>query len=470
VATATAMLCGADVVGPVDTGCLTTYCLAFRRAKDQAMIYALWRVNGTVDATIKVRGAQPVITDAMGNPTSCRVKGGAITVKLSSSPVWLTGVEQIDGFAFAAPRYSEAPAKITRPLPAFTAEQWAQDGSEDKAYAYNHFGIRRIPDANLKAEFGQGEPGHAEAVAITLPVEPGDPSSPGYAGASRPMATRYGQLKLRQPVTIPGKAQALGVWIKGNSSWGRVVYQCRDARGETWTSVGTKDDWNCDDTHAWSYVSFEGWRYVRFPLPGNQPWDSARDLESTWWGSHGGDGIVDLPLTLEKIIVEARNEVPYLGAMKLVPDRSYKLAGLVAEYETAENTTDQPVAANKIRQPLPEWKGPDLNPIATLAATGVGTAPAINGFAEPPHFNDGRSMLIRFEQNPVLSYNLYLGRYPDGRGAELLVGGVKDNQPVSGLRPETRMYLFLTAVDADKKESKPSAAFELITHDNFAEK
>jgi hypothetical protein len=32
------------------------------------------------------------------------------------------------------------------------------------------------------------------------------------------------------------------------------------------------------------------------------------------------------------------------------------------------------------------------------------------------------------------------------------------------------MYLFLTAAGADKAESKPSKAFELVTHDNFAEK
>ena len=55
-------------------------------------------------------------------------------------------------------------------------------------------------------------------------------------------------------------------------------------------------------------------------------------------------------------------------------------------------------------------------------------------------------------------------------GAELLASGVEDKQLVTGLRPETTMYLFLTAVNVDKKESKPSAAFQLITHDNFAEK
>jgi hypothetical protein len=179
---------------------------------------------------------------------------------------------------------------------------------------------------------------------------------------------------------------------------------------------------------------------------------------------------VDLPLALEKIIVEARNEVPVLGEMKLIAERSYKLAGLVAEYEAEENVTDQAVAANTLRMPLPEWAGPAENPIARLTAEGAGAAPAIRQFAEPPHFNDGRSMLIRFDQDPALTYHLYLSRFADGRGADLLVKGVKDGQAVTGLRPEMKMYLFLTTLGVDKKESKPSKAFELVTHDNFAEK
>jgi hypothetical protein len=460
IATLTTMLCGADVVGPVDTGCLTTYCLAFRRAKDQRLIFALWRVNGSCETTLKVRGNQPIVTDAMGNARACRTKDGAFTVALTCSPVWLTGIDGIEAFAFAAPRYSEAPATIARPLAGMTAEQWTYDGGADPAYASNHFAICRITDPNLKVEFGQAESEHPDALAVTLSVEPGD----------RPLATRYGQLKPKQPVAIPGKAGALGIWIKGNSSWGRVVYQCRDAKGEIWTSVGTKDDWNCDDTHAWSYVSFEGWRYVRFPLPGSQPWDGARDLEMTWWGCRAGDGIVDLPLTLEKIVVEARNEVPYLGDMKLVPNRSYKLAGLVAEYETEENASGTVVAQNQLRQPQPVWSGPSENPIAKLMVDGAGPAPTLKGFEEPTHFNDGRRMVIRFDAAEGFTGNLYLSRFPDGRGAELFAGGLKDGATVVGFRPAIPVYLFLTAVGKDKKESQPSAACALVTQDKFSEK
>ena len=485
IATMTAMLCGADPLGGIDTGCLTTYAMAFQRAQDKAKIFALWRVRGQAAVKIKVRGSVAVVTDAMCNATQLPVKDGAISVTLSPTPIWLTGVEQIDGFELAKPTYADAPGKITHALVEMTEDFWQYDGAEDKEYDHNNFGIRRITDPNLKAEFGQGEDGHADAVAITLPVEPGN----------RPLANRYGTLKLKKPVEIPGKAQALGIWIKGNSSWGRVIYQLRDAKGQLWTSIGSTDSWNCDDPKAWSYVNFEGWRYVRFPLPGNHPWDQARELETTGWGSNGGKGVVahsnpntkstagwsshssddvvGLPLKLEKIIVEARNEVPYLGEMKLVQDRSYKLSQLTVEYAAENDAQPAAAAQNNVCMPIPEWAGPPDNLISKLTATGTRAAPSITGFTEPPHFNDGRQMNIQITDTAEpagVSYNLYLAMFPDGRGAQLLTAGVKPGALVSGFKPETPMYLFLTAVGLDKNESKPSKGFKLITHDKFLEK
>ena len=217
-------------------------------------------------------------------------------------------------------------------------------------------------------------------------------------------------------------------------------------------------------------MNFDGWRYVRFPLPGTHPYDSARELETTWWGSSGGDGVVDLPLTLEKIIVEARNEVPWLGEMKTVPVRSYKLSQLVAEYASEENATPAILAKYKPRMPLPVWTGPAENLLAKLNAEGAGPAPELREFTEPTHFNDGRRMIVHFDEAADRKYNLYLSIYPDGRGADLLKAAVKSGDQVTGFKPETPMYLFLTSVGADKKESKASKAFKLITHDNFAEK
>jgi hypothetical protein len=467
IATATSMLCGADPAGTVDTGSLSAYCMAFDKmqAGKKEKMYALWRVRGTCQAILKFDGvpsAKPAVTDSMGNTRTLVPRDGTIFVTLSSSPVWVTGI-QISSITLDTPKYDTTPAAITRPLAKMTTDTWTYDGSEDKAHAQNHFAIRRITDPKLTAEFNAGEAGHEDAVAITLPVEPAD----------RPLANRYGALKLKAPVTIPGKASALGMWVKGNSSWGRVVFQVRDAKGEIWTSNGTRDDWNCDDTHAWSYVNFDGWRYLRFPLPGNHAYDSTRDLENTWWGSRGGDGVVDLPLTLEKIIVEARNEVPVLGEMKTIKDRSYKLSNLVAEYANESDTNDAVIVANRIRATIPQWSGPKENPIARLTSDGIGTPPAIKSFTEPGTFNDGRTMIIHFDAAPatdVVKYNLYVSLFEDGRGADLLRAGVVDNQAIRGFKPGLPIYVFLTSVGRDKKESKPSPAFKLVTEDHFAEK
>lgn len=458
-ATATAMLCGADYAGDVPTGNLTTHCVSFKKAKTGDMVYALWRIRGTSTLRLNVTPAgAPTLTDAMGNAQPLAVQGGAVEVPISSSPVWLTGVAKIDGVTRTAPVYTEQPATVTRALAPFTAANWSYTGAEDPSYSQNHFAVRRIADPQLAAAFGVSEPNHADAVEVTLPVEPGD----------RPLAIRYGALQAKQGIVIPGKAKALGLWVKGNASWGRFVYRLHDAKGEIWTAAGTKDDWNCDDPYARSFINFEGWRYVSFPLPGNHPYDLTREAETTWWGSHGGDGIVDLPLALDKIYVEARNELPALSEMRVVPERSYKLAGLVAEYEDAASAT--PAATDYHELPLPAWSGPQENPIAALAGSGAEPAPAVPTFAEPPHFNDGRRMTIHFAAQPGLTYKLYLSLYEDGRGAEVIAPNAKDNDVVTGMRPDVPLYLFLTATGADKKESKPSPAARLITRDNFAEK
>jgi hypothetical protein len=446
------MLCGADVVGPVQTGVLTTYCMAFKRGDKP--VYALWRVAGEVEAEIAVDGSEAAVTDSMGNPRKVATKDGKVKVTLGPSVTWLEGVS-VKSFAFDEPKYDEKPAKQIVGLAEFTADRWSYDGSANEAYANNHFAVARVTDPALTVTFDK------KSAAVTLAKQP---------AGDRPLAQRYGAIVAKTPIAIPGKASALGVWIDGNSSWGRIAYQLRDAKGELWTSIGTPDDWNCDDIHTWSFVKFEGTRYVRFPLPSNLPYDGFREAETTWWKHEQGDGIVDLPLAVERIFVEARNEVHYLGQMRLVPERSYIISNLTAEYAGEASRKAEALAAYKSVRPTPAWQGPTDNPIARMREQNAGDAPVIHDFEEPGHFNDGRRMHIRFEEKPATTYNLYLSRFPDGRGAELLKAGIKDKLLVAGLRPGIKMYLYLTAIGADKKESKPSEAFELTTTDKFREK
>ena len=152
----------------------------------------------------------------------------------------------------------------------------------------------------------------------------------------------YSILKPAKPVVIPGKAAALGLWVKAASDWGRVVYVLRDAKGERWYSIGTKDEWNCNDPHGWSSFNFDGWRYLRFEMPASSEYDSFREFGTTWWGSHNGDGVVDLPLTLEKIFVERRTHVMYVNDIQPANPADVLLGDLVAEYATPFDATETP--------------------------------------------------------------------------------------------------------------------------------
>ena len=116
--------------------------------------------------------------------------------------------------------------------------------------------------------------------------------------------------------------------------------------------VDVKGEWNVDDTYCWSAFNFDGWRYLRFELPGNQPWDCYRDAGSSFWGCYGkGDGIVDLPLSLEKIIVERRTHLIKADALLPANPADVLLGDLFAEYETEAEQTDDAVRRSRLRMP-----------------------------------------------------------------------------------------------------------------------
>jgi hypothetical protein len=46
----------------------------------------------------------------------------------------------------------------------------------------------------------------------------------------------YVVLRPRQPVAAPGPYEHAGIWLKGNSGWGEVMWEIEDAKGGKWLS------------------------------------------------------------------------------------------------------------------------------------------------------------------------------------------------------------------------------------------
>ena len=469
-ATMTRVLDVAKYDGWIDTGSHSAYCVRFK--DDDRLVYSVWTIRGTRPLVLTVEGdAQITRYDTHGNAFPVALKDRQGMVTLSSTPQWLVVRKgSIQSAAVGEPTYADAPLANNKVLENFEARDWKYDPAVFERYQTNHWDMPREP-GTMQAERKKNE----QRKSTVFRVELQNPD------AKKPMVGFYGVFAPAKPIEIPGKAKALGFWVNGNSAWNRFIYEIEDAKGEKWISCGTRDAWNCDDIHSWSSINHDGWRYMSFPLPGNAPGDNFREADTTWWGSDA-EGIVDLPVKLTRVMIEMRPQMVYADEMLPVKDLSIELDDLTAEYADAKDMTTAPVLTQRsAANVLNDGKLPPLpNPHAELAKTGTGTPPKIGKMYPPAEFYNGTKLYCEVE--PVAGakrYRGYVAVYPDGRGAKALAVDQQSTDKMAKtlkqpnelffdrLRPATPLYFFVTTLDADGKESKPSAIRKVMLKDEF---
>ncbi len=486
-ATMTRMLDPGEYQGYLPTGSHSAYCLHF--TSNDRNVYPMWTVRGRREARLRLPedGVFEKV-DESGNtfPLEPDTQGWA-RVTLTPTPLWIVsddtvlevGLGETDHTFVRTehpmmeaamggrrveyrPENQVAPGKHHQLLDALETP-WTYTPGPYEPHAEAHWAAPRY-DGPMRSEIVECPKRNASVWQIELD----DPD------VERPLAAWYGVFEPEAPIPIPGKARALGVWADGRSNWGRIVYEVEDADGEIWRSTGTKDDWNCDDIHTWSYFNYDGWRYLEFPLPSHLPYDNFREHDTTWWGSEGGDGVVQLPLKLRRIIVEHRTHNIYAHEKLEVEDRSVRLHRLKAVYEDAESMTDAPVEVQRATAGLLEQQWAETarelpNPIAALRETGVGDPTAFETLA-PPDDYDGLVTRLEIKLTEIegaQEYRVYVSAYEDGRGAERIVSGAEPVLDASNLQPGIELFLFATYVDADGSESRPTEARRILLKDDF---
>ncbi len=446
------------------TGSTSTYCQQYKHYKTGKLIHVLWTIRGKRIVSVKVpSGATLEIYDQHDNATPLREKNGVVTFVVDRSPQYLEGLASDAEITLGDSDHSDSrPGKEIEKL-SNIGEGWKVVEKEDLDYAKNKplMVERFLGKMSAKKVDAPGDQG-GKALAIHLEKQAKD----------RGVMPFYTTLEPDHPITIEGKASHLGLWVHAASDWGRVVYFLRDAKGEKWISVGAKEDWNDDDIHCWSAFCFDGWRYLRFELPSNAPYDCFREYGSTWWGSYEGDGVVDLPLKLEKIAVERRPKVICGNELVDAKPDDVLLGDLNAEYANASDKDDDAVKLSRLRMPATK-DAPELgNPIADFAKAGVGAPTKVLKVADPQHQYDGTRCHVHFDLVPgAKSYNVWVSPYADGRGAmQLGTGWTESGKMIEGLRPDIQFHVFVVYTDKDDKPSKPSAPLAFTLKDRFGYK
>lgn len=464
-ATMTRHLNRANFTKYVPTGSHSTFCQQFQHFKTKKLVHVLWTIRGTRPVTVKVpAGTTLELYDGNDNVTPLKEQNGVVSFPLNQSPQYLEGLPADAEITLGESDHSDSlPGASTKRLASLGDGSWTLSATTDDEYTKNKplqverfLGKMTAKPVDVPADKGE------KALAIHLENQEKD----------RGVMPYFNTLAPKEPLVIPGKASHLGLWAQASSDWGRFVYVLRDAKDEKWISVGTKEDWNNDDIHAWSAFCFDGWRYMKFQLPSSLPYDSYREHGTSWWGSYGGDGVVDLPLRLEKILIERRPKVIYGNDLVAARPDDVLLAGLHAEYTTPADAQPEAVLRSKVRRPLPENAPALTNPIAELAQTGIGAPTKATKVTDPNFMYDGTRGHVHFE--PVAgatAYDIWVSPYADGRGAIQLGKGWKESgQLLEGVRPDIEFHLFVVYTDKDGKLSKPSAPLAFKLKDRFGYK
>ena len=483
-ATLTERLNEANFDGWLKTGSLTTFCLRFRH-EARGFVYALWTIRGTRPVTLSLNAdGKVLVTDSMNNTREIASTNRQVIVVSDPSVLYVSfaaPATAVEAVAVGAPDNSDAvPAAAARQVADMGDGTWRYTGRREEIHENNHWGF--YPYAGRFTASVVSDPERGAALASRLEKQ----------DVVRELMPWYNILRPAKPIRLDGAPSHLGLWVKGASDWGRVVYILRDAKGERWISIGAKDDYNCNDVHSWSSFNFDGWRYLRFELPGHLGYDSFRKRGTTWWrsgagvtatpagaggetpapGREPGDNVVDLPLAIEELLVEQRTHILYVNDVQPVSSDTVLLGQLYAEYETPEDATGEAVRESRRRLPWPT-DVPDLpNPVADMEREGVGAPPRLAKLTPPEHYYDGTRMHVQFEPAPgAKQHLLWVSAHADGRGAVNMVpAGIAPGALVTGLRPGIRLYYWLTYVDGEGRMSKPSPAHAEVTVDNFKEK
>jgi len=348
-ATMTLMLDGAVFDHVVPTGSPVVYAMQFSRPVGD-YVTCLWTLRGTRELTATGVLGDASAMDLMGNATPLTDEGGQTCITVSSAPLFLQTKGTIVSIELGVPRMVGRPDGRTFLISALdTLGDWTVETDRSlELETYNFAEPRR------QGDFAYNETLCFEGESNVLRVASPPTEEPSYLQA-------YSVLRHKNGVKIPRKPTEIGLMVNGNGGWGHIYFELEDASGQRWISLGAEQsgeptrwlqdalgkegyddlksanasDWNTDDPWQRSAINFEGWRYLRFPLPGQYPGEQYHWPYSSQW-RYSGDGVVTYPLTFKKLVVTMPQRVLYLTQYEPVPRQDVYLKELMVTYDSPE--------------------------------------------------------------------------------------------------------------------------------------
>ncbi len=316
IATLTQLLDRARFNRVLATGSATVYALEFQ--KDKEFIYAFWTARGSLEASIEFPQETTVrLTEMLGSSREDKTSGNQLTILVDEGPVYVSSsvplktVSKLSNRKF--PREVFPADKLVVVSSMADTSQWKLISGVDprldvpaKAPVISR-SFRR-PGKYILRQINASEEPAGECLELEL-----IPESPCPA-----LMQEYVFLRPVKPLQVPGKPTTIGVWVKGNSSWGKIFWEIEDAEGEKWLSVGT-GGYGCD-VYDWPEVAginFDDWCFLQFPITNSSPVKVPSPGENAYQWQHDGRGNrrIDYPVKVTGLAVSLPRQTVYLCEM-----------------------------------------------------------------------------------------------------------------------------------------------------------
>ena len=294
VATLTRVLDQVKLRRRVPTGSHSIFALEFERGKET--VYALWTPNGVAQTALSfdADGALTLI-DMYGRSRQVSTSGRKVELAVGSAAIYLVGNLPNAKISVVKRTFpdDQPPANLQVANHMDNPAEWEMKlGAEGRVQrptakdwpllTNGAFDLRQVDD-----------PEKGSCLELNLKPE----------GKLPDIVQEYAYLKLRHPQLLAGAPSTFGVWVNGNSSWGRVMFEFEDAKGQQWLSAIQPPD-----PHDEFVLDFDGWRFMSYPItdksslnqssPKMFSFTSERQYWMTW-----GHQTVQYPIKLTGLMV-----------------------------------------------------------------------------------------------------------------------------------------------------------------------
>lgn len=236
----------------IPTGSQTVYALEFK--KGDSFIYALWTPRGCVKTAVNTDQKELAGLDIYGRPVTWK-QGEKLIV--SEEAVYLMSREKIESFSAGSERtypWEQYPGieKAVKSVAMDDAAVWTVDATENPclktshAFAPGNYSLATVKDDRM-----------GTCLELTLAPVP---------EVKNQLLQEYTFLRPKEPVVLNGKADTVGLWVKGNSSWAKLYFEVVDADGDVWMTFSAYYDW--PDQLG---INFDGWHLICCPLTDASP-------------------------------------------------------------------------------------------------------------------------------------------------------------------------------------------------------